>query len=627
MADPVLTKSVASLQSRWSGFKRAFWARRAVVTAIDLDGSLLNVVQAVQRFGRTRVTRFAAERLELGEGETADVKARGEAIAATLRRLGLKAGQVVMGIPRASVVLRTLSLPKANSGSDMAAMVRFQISKDLPFRLEDAVVDYKVLAERVETPASPAAPEPPSGEGTPADNLQVLVAAVKKEVLAEYQQLALAAGLRLTSLGLSSYANARCVDLCDLDESDHCLALVSLRPDELVIDVLNNRELVFSRMASLRPPTAPGEEDVEEPVRGGRSREEPFAVEHVTIEVVRSLHSYEGMEHHDRVTHIFLAGMKQGTQAVADELHRRLRIPSEILDPARILKLADADQAQASGAIAAFGLAFGMFDPAGLPFDFLNPKRPSPPGLGKRTRMLLLAVGVSLLALSVLGVRSFLVHRRQVVKDSLQSQLTAATKSRPLYRQARLQEKTVKDWLAEDRRWLDHLAFLSSLLPSSEHLYVTSLGTGARGAIHLSVKARGGEIITRLDTRLRQAGYDVKPPAVTPSSDRYGYGFQANFELEIPRKMKIELAKLQYPARLEDDASLDGRKPPRGGAKPAPVSPPAPAPAPAAASAAPAAPAAAVAAPEPSPPAAKAAPAPEQRRFRKRVDGERKARP
>jgi hypothetical protein len=121
----------------------------------------------------------------------------------------------------------------------------------------------------------------------------------------------------------------------------------------------------------------------------------------------------------------------------------------------------------------------------------------------------------------------------------------------------RQQAATLQNWTRDGRNWLDQYAYLSAVLPPCEDLYITSLSVSGQGNIHLAVQARSGEILANLDRQLRAAGYDVKPLAITPGNDKYGYNFRSTVELIIPGKMKIDLAKTQTPPRPADDGSLD----------------------------------------------------------------------
>jgi hypothetical protein len=111
-------------------------------------------------------------------------------------------------------------------------------------------------------------------------------------------------------------------------------------------------------------------------------------------------------------------------------------------------------------------------------------------------------------------------------------------------------------------------------------MYITSFSTGARGVVHLSVQTRNGDTLAQIDKRLREAGYDLKPLAITPSSDRYGYGFQSSLELTLPDKVNLDLSQLKPPLRPANDASLDPPRPRRKPETPAAAAAPAPAPGP-----------------------------------------------
>ena len=75
----------------------------------------------------------------------------------------------------------------------------------------------------------------------------MLVAVAKREVVGFYQRAAEAAGLKLVALGLLPSASARCVEACRVAERGQAYALVSLRPDEVSIDIVADQAVPFSR--------------------------------------------------------------------------------------------------------------------------------------------------------------------------------------------------------------------------------------------------------------------------------------------------------------------------------------------------------------------------------------------
>jgi Tfp pilus assembly PilM family ATPase len=548
------------------------------VTALDVDGATLRVVQATPHGNRIAVTRIVARRLEFAtDADRSDANVLGTAIARALSQLGLKPGPVVMGVPRAQVVLRTLQLPALDDLRELASMVHFQVGRDLPFPMDEAVIDFKVR-RKITPPTAGGGEREKGGKGAgegateppPAPKLEVLVAAVKREVVEFYQQVADIAGFRLATLGLLSYANARCVEACNVADGDQPVALVSLRPDEVNIDVIAQQTLLFSRGAPVKPHTEPPST----PEAGGAGATpptEPAApdesyAEAVTIEVVRSLHSFSGMESPNPVTKIAVTGATGQERAVVERVEKRFTTPCVMLDLATALEIPGESAEHAPGAIATIGLALGVHDATGLPFDFLNPKRPAVQRDLRRIRVLAGIAAAIAMFVAISGVRQWLINRRLALLQAADAELADAKTKQPIYQKMIRQHATVQDWEKGGRNWLEHYAYLSAILPPSEEIYLASFSVSGSGAIVLSVQARSGEILAKLDKQLRAAGYDVKPLAITPGADRYGYEFRSSVELLAPDKMKIDLSKAKTPARPADDASLDPKLGRRGGA-------------------------------------------------------------
>ena len=561
-----------------------FWRKRrprvlGQVTALDVDGATLRVVQATPHGDRISVTRIVAQPLDFAAGaDPSDPNTLGAAIARALDQLGLKPGSVVMGVPRAQVVLRTLTLPVLDDLRELASLVHFQVGKDLPFRMDEAVIDFKVRRKIIPSPAraeAAARPDLAATELASPPKLEVLVAAVKRDLVDFYRQTAESAGLKLVRLGLLAYANARSVEACSVADGDQAVALVSLRPDEMNIDVIAQQTLLFSRGAPVRlhpeAASAPAPEaGSAEPSTASAPADPPPPAEEfadlVTIEVVRSLHSYSGMDSQNPVTKVVVTGATGQEHAVVEQLQKRFTAACTVLDLASALELPAEAAAHAPGAIATIRLALGVHDANGLPFDFLNPKRPAIQRDLRRIRMLAGIAAVAALFVAVLGVRQILIHQRLKIQQAVDTELADAKSKLPIYQKMIRQAGTVADWEKGGRNWLEHYAYLSAILPPSEEVYISSLTVNGQGVIRLSVQAHSGAILAKLDKQLRDAGYDVKPLAIAPGADRHGYEFRSSVELLAPDKMKIDLSKVKSPARPADDVSLDPKRARKGGA-------------------------------------------------------------
>lgn len=514
--------------------------RRRSMLALEFDGAWLRVAQAAGTGSSARVLRLASVKLALEKRD--DPVSLGAEVKRHLESSGLKTRELAIAIGRGQVVLRALQVPMVSDRRELAAIVNFQIAKDLPFRVEDAVVDFKVLRElRIPAGAEAVAPGEPAGES----RLELLAGAVKTDVVQFYREVARAAGCRLGALALGSAAAARGVLHCRPDLASATFLMIALKSEEVTLDIVSGEKLIFSRSVT--------------PERG-------TLAESIEIEVVRSLHAFEGTAGHRTLEKIVVCGSTGEEAAVAAALGQRLRIGAEVLDPGANLALPDSksgERAEASDALAPIGLALSMLEPPGVPIDFAHPKKPAVRRDAKRLRLLLAMAACGSILIGLLAVRGSMIRKQSRIKAEVQAQVTEAEKKLPIYRRVKAQTKTVQAWLAEEKSWLDHLAHITALLPGAEHVYVSAFSTTPQHVIRFAVQAQSGDILAELDKKLRAAGYEVKPLSITPANDRFGYHFRTTVELSIPRKMKLDLSGAKPPARPADDVSLAGslRKP------------------------------------------------------------------
>lgn len=525
--------------------KNSALRKRKAVVALDIDGDVLRVAQASGQGAAAKIVRIANGKLQLLPDKKEDAAHVGVAIKKALDSLRLSVKEAALTLRRGNAVLRPLQVPMPDDPRELAAIVNFQIAKELPFRIEDAVVDFKVLRQ-VEVAATPASgATDPAGAAAvplPGKRLDLLVGAVKADVVQFYRDVAKAAGFKLAALGLRSIAVAHCAARCGGTEA--AVLLISIGNEEITIDVSLEGKLVFSRVAAL--PTA----TPEAPADAASIQQS------LQIEVVRSLHSYEGVAGFQPVQRLLVSGGTGVEQAVADSLADRLKVPGAVLNPADCLSGKTAAPEETAGSAAAIGLALSALDTAGLPIDFATPKKPTAPRNTQRTQLLVAAAAGLVVLITLFGVRARLVKKRLKVREEVQAQLTDAEKKLPIYRRLKSQAKVVNGWIGEDQNWLDHLAYLTAVLPGAEDIYISAFTTSPQHVIRFSVQARTGELLAELDKKLRAAGYEVRPLSITPASDKHGYNFRTTVELNIPKKMKPDFAKTKPPARPADDASL-----------------------------------------------------------------------
>jgi len=499
--------------------------------ALDFDGRQLRIGLADVAGGRTRIDRLMT--VDLPEDLDADdTQAVGAFLGQTLGRLRLSGIPVVMNVPRAKAVFKPLVLPPVDDEAELAGMVRFQAQKELTFRPEEAVIDFAIEAHYG---VEPSLPEEPAGH-------HVLAAAVQKSVVAYYEQVAEAAGVRLLRLGLRPYANMRSVEAYSGVEAGR-LAVIHLTGGEAEIDIVEHGGLTFSRSADITLPAA-GADDA--------SRESALA--DVVQEIARSVQSYLAVEGERRIDRLLVAGGTGFESAMAEALAPRLHAPCEVFDPSPRLRIADVPP-DASAFISAIGLAEGQGDADAHPFDFLNPKQPPVRRDATRTVALATAAGVILVVVSAFAGAAIHLYRAGAAMAAREEELKRIKENSKGTLLLAKRVKALEEWLASRRNWLDHWAYLSATFPPCQQVYVTSLKTGEDGSVSLNVKARTSDAINALGERLSQADYGFKPGQVTTTKDRFGYNYVTSAKAIAEAGMEVNLAGVGPVRRPEDDIS------------------------------------------------------------------------
>ena len=516
------------------------------IVAVDFDAASFRIVRAERAAGRMRVREMTSVGLPDGTDVT-NAAATGRALGAALKDLGLSGSRVLLNVSRGQAVLKPITLPRGVDENEIASMVQFQVGRELPFRPDEAVIDF-TRAARYHAELSQEA----TVEGQ-----QVLVAAVTVPVVDYFRTVAQAAGVKLTRLGLRSFANARCVQHCLGAEPSGRVALVHVTADETEIDVVEAGSLTFSRSAFVK---APREDDP--PSRSDA------AVSTITMEVIRSLQSYQASEQDGGIERLYVAGATGIEGRVLQRLSQRLRIDCLMLNPGKALGLQE--DPGASAFVSALGLALTPASEEGPAMDFLHPRKPVRVRDARKTRM---AVAVAAGAVLVAALTAWAVHgavERGMKINKLTAQYNKLKDEKREVETLRKRLGIVQAWEEGDAAWLDHWAQLSAVLPGPEDVYVRSIGANPDGSMSLVVRAKSAAVITDIGRRLSAAGYTARPGQISTSNDRLGYVYGTTVRVEVAPSETVPLGRLRSASRPADDASADPEQTrPRTGGGPA----------------------------------------------------------
>lgn len=206
---------------------------------LDVSSSSVKLVELSQTAsGEFVLERFASEPLERGWITDGQIEKFDEVAAAVKRvvgKSGTRCKQVVMAMPQSAVITKKIMLPAGLSEEEMELQVESEANQYIPFSLDEVSLDFCVIG-----------PSP-----TSAGDVEVLIAASRKDRVQDRQGLAEAAGLRPAVLDIESHASrlamSRVVAALPNNGRDALVALFEIGGDTTSLKVLRDDEMLYDR--------------------------------------------------------------------------------------------------------------------------------------------------------------------------------------------------------------------------------------------------------------------------------------------------------------------------------------------------------------------------------------------
>ncbi len=476
-----------------------FSKKKQKVLAIDWDACEVRLVPATVRKGKIRVDDLLYFDVP-ADVDVSDPLSLGNLIREAIDKKKLRTDCVLLDVPRDQVLLSTLKLPATNP-DEMPAMVEFQVAKEIPFPLSDAVVDF-------------AQPDVDDVEG-PVD---VLVGTVRREVVSYYQDTCQAAGLKLSSLGLRPYANKIAADDLLVDEGRDCVVMVDVGPRLTEIDIIRNGSLAFSRAASVplpRPQKAEEErigdetdtEDgsvipISSPPMGSVDPE--MAVNTLLVEITRTIEAYRSSDPGFDVEVVVVGGGMGVEAKLAEAVGRRFGASVQLYDPSLRFGWSEAEGRVARKFSAALGLISAYAAGGYRHFDFLNPKR-TVTATERRLKKApaVITVGVVLFG-AAFSYYLMQIRPQKITKDEIKDKITKTNKA--IKELKHFKSKVLSELESFESGqiiWLDELERLRGLLPGTKDLLVTRIDMSDKGGrITLKLEAVNSEVVNEAVNRI-----------------------------------------------------------------------------------------------------------------------------
>ncbi len=206
---------------------------------LDISSSSVKLVELGQDdSGAYILERFAAESFEKGwitDGQIEKFDEVADAVRRVVAKSGSKTKDVVLAMPQSSVITKKIMLPAGLREEELELQVESEANQYIPFSLDEVSLDFCVVG-----------PSP-----TSVGDVEVLIAASRKDRVQDRQGLAEAAGLRPVVLDIESHASrlamSRVVSALPNEGHDALIALFEIGADTTSLKVLRDDEMLYDR--------------------------------------------------------------------------------------------------------------------------------------------------------------------------------------------------------------------------------------------------------------------------------------------------------------------------------------------------------------------------------------------
>ena len=313
------------------------------MVGVDIGSSSVKAVELQGRGKDLQLLSLGFEALEsdsVVDGQIIELNAVSNAISNIFNEHKIKTTQVAAGVNGHSVIVKNIVLPQMSEG-ELQESFAWHAEEHIPFDISDVNLDYHVMDR--------------SG-----DAIHVLMAACKRDKVANLKQTIQLAGKQPTIIDVDAFALQNCYELNYDPQPGQVVALLNIGASTTNINILNGVRSVFTRDAtfggnqytSLLQKELGLTFDQAESVKRGMPLPEGAEVREVgpimdtvsdilALEIQKTMDFYRAtVEDGDSaVQKILVSGGGSKLTGLADFLARRFEVSVEMFDPFRKIKV------------------------------------------------------------------------------------------------------------------------------------------------------------------------------------------------------------------------------------------------------------------------------------------------
>ena len=317
-----------------------FKTKSPSLIGVDIASTSIKLIELSQTGkGMFRLERYAIEPLPkdvVTDGNIANLDQVSDALKRGWKRLGSRNRNIAMSLPAAMVITKKIIVPAGQKEEELELTVEAEANQYIPFALDEVNLDFQILGPAPNNP----------------DEVEVLIAASRKEKVEDRVAIADTAGLKPRVMDVESYATQEVFGLIapslPANGRDQNIALVDIGAHVTHFYVLRNNQFLFSRdqafggnqltqdiqrAFNLSPDEAESAKKNQGlPENYDSDVLQPF-METLALEITRALQFFFTSTSHSQVDQVVLAGGCAALPGIDELVAKRAGVATVIANP------------------------------------------------------------------------------------------------------------------------------------------------------------------------------------------------------------------------------------------------------------------------------------------------------
>ena len=317
-----------------------FSRQSAPLLGVDISSSSVKLVELDRdQTGTLVLERCAIEPLERGwivDGNIEKFDEVAEAVRRVVKKSGTRTKNVALALPPSAVITKRIILPGGLTDLELEVQVESEANQYIPFSLDEVSLDFCVIG--------------PSANST--GDVDVLIAASRKEKVQDRQGLAEAAGLKPVVVDVESYASrlatSRLIHALPNHGAGMLVAVFEVGAFTTSMQVMRGEDVLYERDQAFGGAQLTqlivrqygfSPEEAEAKKRSGELPDDyasavlkPF-VESLAQEIGRALQFFFTSTPHNRIDQILLAGGSAALPGLVEAVTQQSSFSCAVLNP------------------------------------------------------------------------------------------------------------------------------------------------------------------------------------------------------------------------------------------------------------------------------------------------------